>query len=119
MIFPREALDAIGGWDERFRGWGGEDVAFLRALDTLFGKHKTSNNAIFHLWHSFNKASTQVRMWGGQEVVHPNRDLTNAYHRANRQPSAMRQIVEAGARYRLRRERLVRFIQEAVKGTPT
>jgi len=39
MIFPREALDILGCFDERFRGWGGEDVAFLRAMDTLWGKH--------------------------------------------------------------------------------
>jgi hypothetical protein len=37
QILPREAIEIIGGWDERFRGWGGEDHATVRATDTLYG----------------------------------------------------------------------------------
>jgi predicted glycosyltransferase involved in capsule biosynthesis len=97
MMFPREALDVIGGcFDERFRGWGGEDVALLRALDTLYGKHKTTNNDILHLWHPFIGDSYMNRRWDGQRDNQANKNLANAYNRATRNPSQMRKLVEDG-----------------------
>jgi hypothetical protein len=35
IVVPRAAFDELGGWDERFEQWGGEDAAFCYALDTL------------------------------------------------------------------------------------
>lgn len=49
----RSALfDQIGGWDERFVGWGGEDDALSfklqrRRTPTL----ELADNVAFHLWH--------------------------------------------------------------------
>ena len=60
-ILPREALDTLGCFDERFKGWGGEDIAFLRALDTLFGKHKTIDDDVMHLWHPVIGLTWHVR----------------------------------------------------------
>lgn len=99
MMFPREALTTIGGFDERFKGWGGEDVALLRALDTLYGKHKTSNNSILHLWHPIIGDTYKTRMWKGQETPSPNMPLANQYHRATRQPTKMRQLVNEGNKF--------------------
>lgn len=100
MIFPREALDAVGGcFDERFKGWGGEDVALLRALDTLYGKHKTVNTDIIHLWHPVIGDSYKTRIWKGQKGSQPNSNLAMAYHRATRKPDQMRALVEVGCRY--------------------
>lgn len=87
MIFPREALDVLGCFDERFKGWGGEDIALLRALDTLYGKHKTVKGNIYHLWHAHSK------VWDGQKG-HKNSELAMKYHRASRQPSKMRELVD-------------------------
>jgi glycosyltransferase involved in cell wall biosynthesis len=99
MMFPREALNAISGcFDERFRGWGGEDVALLRALDTLYGKHKTTNNDILHLWHPVLGTSYKNRVWKGQKYSQVNSNLANAYNRATRNPSQMRELVEEGCR---------------------
>ena len=101
MIFPREALDAVGGcFDERFKGWGGEDVALLRALDTLYGKHKTVNTDIIHLWHPVIGDSYKTRVWKGQKGSQPNANLAMAYHRATRKPEQMRTLVEAGCKYK-------------------
>jgi hypothetical protein len=98
MIFPREAYDTLGCFDERFRGWGGEDVALLRALDTLYGKHKTTKNAIFHLWHPFIGENYKTRMWDGQKEENPNNELAMKYHRATGKPLKMRKLVDKGCK---------------------
>jgi len=101
MIFPREALDAVGGYfDERFKGWGGEDIALLRALDTLYGKHKTTDNDVLHLWHPVIGDSYKTRVWKGQDNGQSNRKLSNEYNKATRNPSQMRELVEEGSRHR-------------------
>lgn len=110
MIFPRQALNVIGCFDERFRGWGGEDVAFLRAMDTLWGKHKTTNNSIFHLWHPKIGHNFTNRQWKGQQGPQPNQKLANAYHKATRRPKAMRHLVDEGCRARQRHGRLARLV---------
>jgi glycosyltransferase involved in cell wall biosynthesis len=97
MIFPRQALDVLRCFDERFKGWGGEDIAILRALDTLWGKHKTTNNDVLHLWHPFIGANYKSRVWKGQNIQFNNR-LSNAYNRATRNPSQMRILVDAGCK---------------------
>lgn len=100
MIFPREALDTLGCFDERFKGWGGEDIALLRALDTLYGKHKTTDNDILHLWHPFIGGNYQTRTWEGQKHGSANNKLANEYNRATRNPAAMRKLVDKGCRKR-------------------
>jgi glycosyltransferase involved in cell wall biosynthesis len=119
MIFPRQALDVIGCFDERFKGWGGEDVALLRALDTLYGKHKTTKNSIFHLWHPKIGNNFIDRVWKGQTRKQANQKLANAYHRATRRPRAMRLLVDEGCRARQRHGRLAKLIfkpSKKVKG---
>lgn len=49
ILVPREAWDALGGFDERFRGWGYEDMAFQSAA-VGFG-HERLPGAVYHLWH--------------------------------------------------------------------
>jgi len=106
MMFPREALDAIGGYfDERFQGWGGEDVALLRALDTLYGKHKTTRNDIYHLWHPVIGDSYKTRKWRDQKYSQVNSNLANAYNRATRRPTEMEALVLNGVKYTLKRRR--------------
>lgn len=95
MMFPREALDVLGCFDERFKGWGGEDVALLRALDTLYGKHKTTNNDILHLWHPYIGMDYRTRVWQGQQHQR-NSALANFYNKATRNPSLMRKLVNDG-----------------------
>ncbi len=99
-IFPRQALDVLGCFDERFKGWGGEDVAFLRALDTLYGLHKTTNNDVYHLWHPFIGSDFRTRMWKGQSGGGANAKLSIAYKRATGNPSMMRKLVDEGCRSR-------------------
>lgn len=109
QIMPREAFDIVGGWDERFRGWGGEDHAAMRATDTLYGPHKTLPGRVFHLWHpmlgSTGKADLvtwKERRWEGQEDSGVNNELSYRYYHAFGKPKLMRKLVDEWIR--LKRE---------------
>jgi len=100
-LFPREAYDRVGGMDERFRGWGGEDNAWMWALDCLWGKHVTLENTVFHLWHPLPKSPQGKRVWPGQD--RRNSPITRAYLAVRRNPSAMSALCEQAKDYRLGR----------------
>lgn len=51
LAVPRELWDAVGGFDERFAGWGWEDVAFRRQANELGGDELRVPGAGWHLWH--------------------------------------------------------------------
>jgi GT2 family glycosyltransferase len=56
----RDAWDLVGGFDERFVGWGFEDTAFRIAVETLTGiKLKTERADCFHLWHPLQPSATK------------------------------------------------------------
>lgn len=93
IILPREAYNTIGRFDERFKGWGGEDIALLRTLDTLYGKHKTVNTDIFHLWHPMLGDTLVSRRWEGQDKGSINAKLTRKYYNATRNPSEMKKLI--------------------------
>ncbi len=97
-IMPREALQVLGCFDERFKGWGGEDIAILRALDTLYGLHKTSDNQVLHLHHPFIGRTYKTRAWGGQAAGGANNKLASQYNIATGHPKKMRELVDAGCR---------------------
>ena len=50
-VMRRSCFEAVGGFDERYLGWGGEDEAFAMSLDTICGRHFRMNEAIYHMWH--------------------------------------------------------------------
>lgn len=50
-VLPRDTWFDVGGVDERFEGWGPEDLAFRRALETLHGDGWTVEATCVHLWH--------------------------------------------------------------------
>jgi glycosyltransferase involved in cell wall biosynthesis len=51
VAVSRSLLDLVGGFDERFIGWGGEDRAFQFACDTLAGPGERIDAMSYHLWH--------------------------------------------------------------------
>ena len=105
-IIPRKAMEAIKCFDERFKGWGGEDIAFLRAMDTMFGKNKSVNENMYHLWHVFIGETHQKRMWQKQTGPNPNGTLTYSYHLANRQYNKMKKIIDESYEYYLCKNKL-------------
>lgn len=50
FVLTRAIFEAVGGFDERFVGWGGEDNAFRRTVKRRFGVRRYPSLA-FHLWH--------------------------------------------------------------------
>lgn len=104
QIMPREAFEEVGGWDPRFRGWGGEDHAAMRAMDTLYWHHKTLPGQVLHIWHPMigPKGAGEVwvdwkyRMWGNQTESGNNDELTARYYGANCDAKRMRKLLNGG-----------------------
>jgi hypothetical protein len=101
QIMPREAFEIVGGWDERFRGWGGEDHAAMRATDTLYWNHKTLPGQVLHVWHpQLSPSGEKVlvnwkeRMWENQSGPQINSKLSHRYYAAQGKPVLMRELVD-------------------------
>lgn len=92
LALHRSAFEEVGGMDERFRGWGGEDIAFARALwKTGHGFAKGIPGDCVHLWHPRGDRVGRDR-WPGQEVSTVNDHLVHEYNRA-RTPEEMRELI--------------------------
>jgi|GEM_PF-5862859 len=58
LFIQRQAYVKIGGWNEEFEGWGGEDNAFAIKILRIFISHLTLPGTAYHLWHPTSKAQT-------------------------------------------------------------
>jgi predicted glycosyltransferase involved in capsule biosynthesis len=47
----RKAMENVGGWDERFEGWGGEDDAMTKQILDNTPKNIQLDNNCFHFFH--------------------------------------------------------------------
>jgi predicted glycosyltransferase involved in capsule biosynthesis len=90
VIVSRKAFETVGGYDERFIGWGEEDRAFEMALHTLVHPQVRLVGRLFHLWHPWREEECF-----GQPHFGVNRILCNRYREACENPQMMRQIVDA------------------------
>lgn len=106
QIMPREAFELVGGWDPRFRGWGGEDHAAMRAMDTLYTIHKTLPGQVLHVWHPQigndgvkDWVHWKERRWDGQHDPAVNNRLSWRYYWATGKPRAMRHLLNEGFRW--------------------
>jgi hypothetical protein len=50
-VMTRSCFEAVGGFDERFIGYGFEDIALALSLETICGPHHRMAGTIYHLWH--------------------------------------------------------------------
>lgn len=78
VAYTKKALKLIYGWDERFRGWGGEDdIQYQKTRQLL--SNKMLNHNCYHLYHSR----------GVENGTNRHRNYKNnlkLYHRYNRNP---------------------------------
>jgi hypothetical protein len=82
----------VGGMDERYRGWGGEDSSFGRSLwKTGHGFASTVRGECLHLWHPIQGKEGR-KSWPGQTEVLPNRHLDAEYNGA-RTEDQMREVI--------------------------
>lgn len=104
QICPSDAFWTVGGWDQRFRGWGGEDHAAMRAMDTLYWPHKTLPSQVLHIWHPMRSPDGETsefidwreRTWAHQTCALSNAALSGRYYGANGHPARMRSLVNEG-----------------------
>ncbi len=93
-ILPREAFVAAGGMDLAFQGWGGEDVSFLYAVDTMYGRHKSLDGPVYHIWHPTIKGAwAMTRQWKGQPSPEMNDHLSSRYESAVGDKALMRDLI--------------------------
>lgn len=52
VVIPRALWDNVGGMDEKFIGYGGEDNALYHSCRILAGEPHRVNGSVFHLWHT-------------------------------------------------------------------
>lgn len=86
LVMTKEAYFAVGGQDEGFEGWGGEDVAFAFACEALLGPHVRHSGHLYGLWHEsdMDQQSKQYKT---------NIERQNLYKRYRKDPEGMRQLL--------------------------
>lgn len=87
-IIQRWIFDMVGGCDERYEGWGGEDDSFCRAVNTLYKPLVMVPGDVYHFWHkdSYNKS---------RFMQSPNYGLWRQYCKATGDKEQMRNIIDA------------------------
>lgn len=91
FVVRRDAYLRAGGCDERFIGWGFEDVCWAITSETLLGPNLRVDGEAVHLWHHHDKHS---RRGGGQgsSVFLRNVQLRDRYRAAAGKPAAIRKL---------------------------
>lgn len=87
VILTTAAYDTVGGIDPRFVGWGGEDISFARALDTLVGLGVRFGGILWHLYHP------RTARRPGNRASHESERLAGLYLDAEGNPELMRALV--------------------------
>lgn len=85
VAIDHAAFDRIGGYDERFRGWGADDGAFTHAMVTMNGPPTRVFGHCTHLWHPRDE-----EMHEHQGFQH---ELLRRYEAASGDPIAMKQVL--------------------------
>lgn len=91
LVVPWMIWDRIGGFDERFVGWGGEDNAFWHAAEICRKEVVRVPGAAFHLWHE-PASDRDTRMKDPQYLS--NLQLANRYMRCRTMPE-LREVQSA------------------------
>lgn len=61
QLITKKFFKKIGGYDERFVGWGYEDTAFCYKIYDKIGEYPILDYTVFHLYHEKVEAKEQVK----------------------------------------------------------
>lgn len=89
VVVPRAAFEAVRGYDERYLGWGSDDVAFGLVMTTIYAPVVRYGGEAVHLWHT---RGDQENGWHRHSVVQ--RALTERYEAAVGNVPAMQALIE-------------------------
>ncbi|WP_175384484.1 galactosyltransferase-related protein [Bacillus sp. FJAT-27225] len=62
-VLRRRDFEKVGGFDERFEGWGAEDGAFVKSVRYTCGKKAQLKYSAIHLWHPPASRSNYSKNW--------------------------------------------------------
>lgn len=94
LVMPREAFWLVGGMEWRMAGWGSDDAAMMKALDTLYALHENTDNDVLHLCHLKEGHNYLTRQWKGQKTTNANARLGQRYNVASGDSTFMRALIE-------------------------
>lgn len=90
IVLTRGLFDQVHGFDERFEGWGFEDVAFSHACQTFGGGLARTQADVWHLWHPPSPENNR-----NSPIWRANRERMLAYGDASYDRDAMSNLIEA------------------------
>ncbi len=85
---PRPLWDTLGGFDERFTGWGCEDMAFMLGAKVFGGRVARTTGTVYHLHHDRPREERE-----GQPYYPANHALFERYQAASKSATAMREVL--------------------------
>jgi len=119
MVIPRPVFDDMGGFDERFRGWGFEDMAAQSLIVGLYG-HERIEADIYHLWHP--RSSERITKGESRATATPeyvtNARLGRRYMYALRRDHAKHDRGETPASEDERQRDMANLVADDAKYTP-
>lgn len=91
-VVPREAYEAVNGFDERFRGWGWEDTAFHMAVTELYKPIIQFEGNLWHLEHE--RPDADINRGSNPEAIANSNHYRNLYKRAQNATQLKRVIAK-------------------------